>query len=110
MLRVVADLGNSRLKWGLVDETGRPAAAIALPLNNPQSWTAAWGKWNESGMMPSRWAISSVNPPIANELQLFLESLGNATSTWFRSAADVGVAHELLGDRKSTRLNSSHRR
>ena len=70
--------------------------AIALPLDDPESWRAAWAKWNDSRVMPSRWAISSVNPPIANELQLFLDSLGNATSTWFRSAADVRVSHELI--------------
>jgi type III pantothenate kinase len=96
VLRVVADLGNTRLKWGLVDESGRLTESIALPLDEPAAWAAAWQNWNDSGVAPSLWAISSVNPPLANPLRCFLEELGNATGRWFRSAADVDVDHELV--------------
>ncbi len=96
MLRAVADLGNSRLKWGRIDETGRLAESIALPLDEPHAWTAAWEKWSHRGSGPSRWAISSVNPPMAKQLQLFLDGQGGAVATWFRSAADVAVRHELV--------------
>jgi type III pantothenate kinase len=97
MLRVVADLGNSRLKWGRLDETGRLAESIPLPLNEPRAWTVAWEKWNQVGIGPSRWAVSSVNPPVARQLQSFLEGLGNASAAWFRSAAEVtAVRHELV--------------
>jgi type III pantothenate kinase len=96
MLRIVADLGNSRLKWGRLDPTGRLTESIALPLGDPVFWTAAWEKWNHAGGTPSRWAISSVNPPVAERLQLFLDELGNATAAWFRSAAEVGVRNELI--------------
>jgi type III pantothenate kinase len=97
VLRVVADLGNSRLKWGRVDDTGRLVEAIALPLNEPRAWATAWEKWSQSGSSPSYWSISTVNPPVANQLQSFLDGLGEAQATWFRSAADVAVQHELDG-------------
>ena len=42
MIRVVADLGNTRLKWGRLDESGRLAETIALPLDDPTAWAAAW--------------------------------------------------------------------
>jgi type III pantothenate kinase len=96
VLRVVADLGNSRLKWGLLDAAGRLAESIALPLDEPAAWAAAWKNWTNSDLTPSFWAISSVNPPLAKQLQLFLEKLGNTTVRWFRSAADVDVPHELV--------------
>ena len=77
MLRVVADLGNSRLKWGRVDETGRLAETIALPLDEPPAWAAAWEKWSDRWLRTLiDWAISSVNPPVAKRLQTFLEGTG----------------------------------
>jgi len=95
MARVVADLGNSRLKWGLVDDSGRLTQTIALPLNETPAWVAAWGKWCEAGAPLSDWAVSSVNPPVAHGLQTFFKCMGVATVRWFRSAADVAVRHEL---------------
>ena len=95
MLRVVADLGNSRLKWGRVDDTGRLVEAIALPLNEPRAWATAWQKWSHPETGPSSWAISSVNPPVGKLLQSFLDGQSDASATWFRSAADVAVRHEL---------------
>jgi type III pantothenate kinase len=96
MLRIVADLGNSRLKWGRLDQTGRLAESIALPLDAPAAWVAAWETWNRSAETPSRWAISSVNPPVAKRLRAFLDGLGNGSATWFCSAADVAVRNELV--------------
>ena len=63
MLRVVADLGNTRLKWGRLDEAGRLAEAIALPLDDPSAWAAAWSAWKRPGEDDSWWAVSTVNPP-----------------------------------------------
>lgn len=95
MAGVVADLGNSRLKWGRVDETGRLADTIALPLNETPAWVAAWEKWSDAGFSLSSWVISSVNPPVAKGLRTFLGCMGVARATWFCSAADVAVQHEL---------------
>ncbi len=97
MLRVVADLGNSRLKWGLVDETGRLTATIALAARRSEILARGVGKVERIRRRcrragPSRPSIRRSQ----TQLQLFLDNLGNATSTWFRSAADVRVAHELI--------------
>jgi type III pantothenate kinase len=95
VLQLVADLGNSRLKWGRLDETGQLAESIALPLDDSSAWTAVWETWARRDAGGSRWAISSVNPPLAKRLDQFLDALGDASVTWFRSAADVGVPNEL---------------
>lgn len=97
MLRIVADLGNSRLKWGRLGDDGRLEEAIALPLDDPGAWEAAWQRWNPAGAAPSAWAISSVNPPRAEELDTFLRADGHGqpATTWYRSVAEVPVRHEL---------------
>jgi type III pantothenate kinase len=68
-----------------------------LPNDQPQQWQAAWDRWNPGSARPSRCAVSSVNPPVADQLQAFLESQRGVTSTWFRSAAEVGVPNEVIG-------------
>ena len=75
MLRVVADLGNTRLKWGRLDAAGRLAEVIALPLDDPSAWAAAWSAWRpEAG--DSWWAVSTVNPPVSDRLEAFFEAQG----------------------------------
>jgi type III pantothenate kinase len=95
MLHVVADLGNSRLKWGRVDDAGRLVETIALPLRKARDWAAAWDKWSRDDPAPSRWAISTVNPRVAERLERFLDARGVAAVKWFRSAAAVSVRHAL---------------
>jgi type III pantothenate kinase len=93
VLRAFADLGNSRLKWGrLLDDGG--LEVISLPLDDPSAWRAAWSRWDPSGG-PSSWAISTVNPRVAERLGRFLDDRPGASARWFRSAADVPVRHEL---------------
>ena len=99
MLRIVADVGNSRLKWGRLDQSGGLAEAIALPLDDLRHWSKAWEKWSIAGGTTSAWAISSVNPPVADRLERFLDGLADAKATWFRSAADVPVRHALAEPR-----------
>jgi type III pantothenate kinase len=100
VIHFVADLGNSRLKWGRLDETGRLVETIALPLKKPSSWATAWDQWSRRDPGPSSWAISSVNPPLANRLEQFLQFRGVGSVCWLRSAADVPVRHSL--DRPET--------
>jgi len=92
--RIVADLGNSRLKWGRVGPDGRLGATVALPTGEPEAWASAWEAWgmSEDG---STWSIASVNPPLADRLGRFLESRGVAGVRWHRSAAEVAVRHTL---------------
>jgi type III pantothenate kinase len=95
VLRVVADLGNSRLKWGRVDPSGRLVESIALPTEGGDAWDAAWAGWDPSGAGGSSWAIATVNPPVAERLAGFLRDRGASPPRWFRSAADVPIRHEL---------------
>jgi type III pantothenate kinase len=96
VIRFVADLGNSRLKWGWLDDSGRLAETVALPINRPQSWAKTWNHLSRRRHPePASWAISSVNPPLANRLEQFLQLRGAGSMRWFRSAADVPVPHSL---------------
>lgn len=58
---VVVDVGNSRLKWGLVQD-GRVTEVLRLPLNDPSAWDAALTKL-PSTRHARQWAAASVNPP-----------------------------------------------
>ncbi len=94
MTRIVADLGNSRLKWGRVDPDGRLGATVALPPGDPAAWVSAWDEWGLTGV-ESTWSVASVNPPLADRLGRFLEDRGVGAILWHRSAAEVSVSHEL---------------
>jgi type III pantothenate kinase len=97
MLRVVADLGNTRLKWGRLDASGRLAETIALPLDDPAAWASAWSAWRGRETGDSWWAVSTVNPPVADRLEDFLRVQGIARITWIRSAAEVPVPKDVEG-------------
>jgi type III pantothenate kinase len=91
---IVVDLGNSRLKWGRLDASGRLAASLSLPVDDPNAWCEAWESWSLSDSS-SRWAIASVNPPVAQRLEGFLAGRPVADVRWWTSAADVPVQHAL---------------
>ncbi|MGO9463799.1 MAG: type III pantothenate kinase [Isosphaeraceae bacterium] len=97
MLRVVADLGNSRLKWGRIDESGTLVERIALPVDDPAAWADAWNRWKSLAAAGSSWAVSSVNPPVAERLAAFLESHNIDAIRWIGSAAAVPVAKDVEG-------------
>jgi type III pantothenate kinase len=97
VLRVVADLGNTRLKWGRLDESGRLVETIALPLDDPGAWATAWAAWDRIDPGVSHWAVSTVNPPLADRLDEFFQSRGIGRVTWVRSAAEVPVPKDVEG-------------
>ena len=97
MIRVVADLGNTRLKWGRLDDSGRLAETIALPLDDPTAWSAAWSAWKPPAGDRSWWAVSSVNPPVGERLEEFLRAQGVDRVTWIHSAAEVPVPKDVEG-------------
>jgi type III pantothenate kinase len=97
MIRVVADLGNTRLKWGRLDEAGRIVETIALPLDDPSAWAVAWAEWRNAADGPSWWAVSSVNPPVGDRLEVFLDEQRIDRVTWIRSAAEVPVPKDVDG-------------
>jgi type III pantothenate kinase len=97
LLRIVADLGNTRLKWGRLDDTGKLGERIAVPVDDPAAWSTAWSHWKNQARAGSSWAISSVNPPIAKKLAEFLESEGVPSIRWIGSAAEVPIAKDVEG-------------
>src|SRR5262245_57992469 len=94
LLRVVVDLGNSRLKWGRLGPDGDLTEVVALPTDDPAAWSAAPSPWGQEAESAT-WAISSVNPPVAERLAGFLRERSPVSVRWFRSAADVPVPHEI---------------
>jgi type III pantothenate kinase len=87
VLRIVADLGNTRFKWSRLDDRGRPEPSVSFPVDDPSTWIP--------GLIEgSSWAIASVNPPAADMLAKQL-GMRNTTARWFRSGADVPVRHAL---------------
>jgi type III pantothenate kinase len=97
MLRVVADLGNTRLKWGRLDEVGRLEEVVALPLDDPAAWAAAWAAWRPAGHDESLWAVSTVNPPVAERLEAFFRDQGIDRVRWILSAQEVPVPKDVAG-------------
>jgi type III pantothenate kinase len=56
---VVVDIGNTRMKWGLVRD-GRIARMGAVQALNPDAWTAKAARWE---LKPgTKWVVTTVNP------------------------------------------------
>lgn len=97
MTRVVADIGNSRLKWARLDARGVLGSSVSLPLDDPTAWKAVWSDWRLDADEGSSWAVSTVNPPLARELEAFLNERGAASVRWFHTAAEVPVDKDVVG-------------
>jgi type III pantothenate kinase len=93
VIRVVADLGNTRLKWGLVSPAGAVEAQPALPVDETETWAPAFAA---AGLdrAPSRWAVATVNPAAADRLAAILAPWP-AESRRFSLAADISQPHRL---------------
>ena len=96
MLRIVADLGNTRLKLGRVDETGQLEYVEAIHLDSEDILEDTLSRWIGDGHTGSQWAISTVNPPTAKRLEQLLQNRGVADVVWYRSAAAVPVPHAIV--------------
>ena len=95
VLRIVADLGNSRLKWGRVDSAARLEATLGLPTDDSDAWSEAWEALESGRRRASEWAVATVNPRGALRLRGFLRERGITAVRWFRSAAEVPIRHVL---------------
>lgn len=91
--RVVLDIGNTRLKWGLLSADGFLSTTGAVFLRDDQDWETACERLVERE--PFAWAIASVNPAVADRIKRFLESRTDRRIVFFRSARDVSVPHRL---------------
>jgi type III pantothenate kinase len=97
MLRVVADIGNSRLKWAKLSPDGALGASVALPLDDPDRWAVVWNEWRHDQPDGSAWAVSTVNPPLARRLDAFLTEQQVRSVRWFHTAAEVPLAKDVEG-------------
>lgn len=95
MLRIVADLGNTRLKLGRVDETGHIGHVEAIHVDIVDVLEETVCRWTCDGHTASRWAIATVNPPAAKRLERLLEGRRVEDVVWYRSAAAVPVPHAI---------------
>jgi type III pantothenate kinase len=73
--RLVADVGNTRIKWGVCAPDGL-ADAAALPPDEPAAWEAQLGRWGLAG--PSSWAVAGVHPARRERLAAWLRGRGAA--------------------------------
>jgi type III pantothenate kinase len=71
---VVADVGNSRIKWGVCAEQGITASK-SLPPADPAAWEKQLSDWGLSRSLI--WAIGSVNPGNLKVLTDWLQSRGD---------------------------------
>jgi type III pantothenate kinase len=71
---LVADVGNSRIKWGHFQLGGMRVAAV--PPDDPVAWAAQLREWAVTG--PAEWAIASVHPTRRDQLAEWLKA-GGAT-------------------------------
>jgi type III pantothenate kinase len=97
VLRIVADLGNSRLKWARVGKDGDIEPSSALPVDDPLAWEAVWDDWHKGSQDGSHWAIASVNPPVAGRLAAFLQGRNATAVKWYETAADVPIPMDVEG-------------
>ena len=71
---LVADVGNSRVKWGLCS---RPPVRrhASLPPDDPAAWQSQLEAWNLTG--PLAWAVSGVHPRRRDALAAWLRGRGD---------------------------------
>lgn len=74
MLELVADVGNTRIKWGLcsADALSRTGA---VPLDSPEAWTSKQDEWGVAG--PSIWTLAGTHPDCRDRLANWLRQRGN---------------------------------
>ncbi len=97
MIRLVVDLGNSRLKWAIVDKQMQIDSLEPILLDQSGDWVHRFRDHLHQGLrrQKAEIAIASVNPPMAGMLRsLFSEDL-DCSTRWFESAASIAVSHSL---------------
>jgi type III pantothenate kinase len=72
---LVADVGNSRIKWGLCQD-GAVTLSAALPIEDPPAWRVQLDQWGLA--RPLRWALASVHPARGERLVEWLRQRGDA--------------------------------
>lgn len=71
---VVADVGNSRIKWGRCLD-GRVVDAVSLPPDDPGAWRLQVQQWNLGAARC--WTVTGVHPQRRDRLAEWLRASGN---------------------------------
>jgi type III pantothenate kinase len=71
---VVADVGNSRIKWGWFT-VEQFVDSASLPPDDPAAWQAQLGHWGLTDPVP--WAVSGSHPPRRDRLVEWLRQRGD---------------------------------
>jgi type III pantothenate kinase len=79
---VVADVGNSRIKWGLCSADGLSIRATASLPEDPAAWQARLALWADCTELAGAgggllWVLASVRPQRCDLLRVWLESRGH---------------------------------
>src|SRR5436190_12884198 len=111
MSLLVADIGNSRIKWGLCAGSGIAAVAALAP-DDPDAWLRQWQEWS---LAESTWVIASVAPQTRDRFAHWLRDRASGVRIIdsFRDIAiDVAVDHpERVGlDRLLDAVAANERR
>jgi type III pantothenate kinase len=75
MVNIVADVGNTRIKWGWCAPDGL-AAVAALPPDDPAAWEETLATWEQLG--PRSWTLAGVHPARRDRLAAWLRQRGEA--------------------------------
>jgi type III pantothenate kinase len=70
--RLVADIGNTRIKWGLCLPTALHVASV--PADNHAAWAAQLDEWKITD--PTEWAVAGVHPARRDRLVAWLRARG----------------------------------
>jgi type III pantothenate kinase len=73
--RLVVDVGNTRIKWGLCDATS-VAKSASLPPDEPAAWQKQLKAWRLKGLLA--WAVSGVHPQRRDRLADWLRDRGDS--------------------------------
>jgi type III pantothenate kinase len=73
--RLVADVGNTRIKWGVCAADGL-SAAVAVPPDDPAAWADQLARWGLAD--PHTWAVAGVHPARRDRLVAWLRERGAA--------------------------------
>jgi len=109
---VVVDVGNTRIKWGLVTSCGIGAAA-ALASDDEASWQRQLAEWHLDGSQ--HWVVTGVHPERRNRLVAWLRQQGHLATVlddWRKLPVTIQLDRpEAVGiDRLLTAVAANHRR
>ncbi|MFN4259758.1 MAG: type III pantothenate kinase [Gemmataceae bacterium] len=72
---LLVDIGNSRMKWGIIDPAATTIHGAALPPDDPAAWQRQLEAWGLG--QPLSWAVSGVAPSYRDGLVAWLRQRGD---------------------------------